>query len=379
MESTFKDPSGFTLLEMLVAAMLGLVVITAALGVLNSSQLSYNVQEDIAAVQQDVRMARTFIERDVIMAGAGLGEFPRLAGLPAEAFSAFTFDNNGGENGSDILTIRYVVPSSDVCGPPPSGIGSCADLPKLTLKPDKKDPTAAMPITAAVAIVNEDLTVDPYDGWGGECCCNDNCYDLENAKEPFLSAIIIAPGGAMADEVKITKSLPKKNNSMLQNHPVLDYANKVLNKYPPGSTIMFFNFEPLEEIRYYLQDGALMRLHEKDLRNSTGTTTPNPVVEHIEDIQFAFGLDTDDDNLIDTWINGEDADDFDADGDLKDADKPLVRALRISVLGRTAKARRELAPDRRPALEDHPAAEATDFHRRRLSQVTVALRNMGLN
>ncbi|MGD9877098.1 PilW family protein [Desulfococcus sp.] len=377
MESTFKDQSGFTLLEMLVAAMLGLVVITAALGVLNSSQLSYNVQEDIAAVQQDVRMARTFIERDVIMAGAGLGEFPRLAGLPAEAFSAFTFDNNGGENGSDILTIRYVVPSSDVCGPPPSGIGSCADLPKLTLKPDKKDPTAAMPITAAVAIVNEDLNATSpidYNAWDRDCYCDGVTY---TQPQPHMNGIIIAPGGAMADEVVITQVIA--NSSKLGNHPVLDYANKVLNKYPPGSTIMFFNFEPLEEIRYYLQDGALMRLHEKDLRNSTGTTTPNPVVEHIEDIQFAFGLDTDDDNLIDTWINGEDADDFDADGDLKDADKPLVRALRISVLGRTAKARRELAPDRRPALEDHPAAEATDFHRRRLSQVTVALRNMGLN
>lgn len=377
MESTFKDPSGFTLLEMLVAAMLGLVVITAALGVLNSSQLSYNVQEDIAAVQQDVRMARTFIERDVIMAGAGLGDFPRLAGLPAEAFSAFTFDNNGGENGSDILTIRYVVPSSDVCGPPPSGIGSCADLPKLTLKPDKKDPTAAMPITAAVAIVNEDLNATSpidYNAWDRDCYCDGVTY---TQPQPHMNGIIIAPGGAMADEVVITQVIA--NSSKLGNHPVLDYANKVLNKYPPGSTIMFFNFEPLEEIRYYLQDGALMRLHEKDLRNSTGTTTPNPVVEHIEDIQFAFGLDTDDDNLIDTWINGEDADDFDADGDLKDADKPLVRALRISVLGRTAKARRELAPDRRPALEDHPAAEATDFHRRRLSQVTVALRNMGLN
>lgn len=377
MESTFKDQSGFTLLEMLVAAMLGLVVITAALGVLNSSQLSYNVQEDIAAVQQDVRMARTFIERDVIMAGAGLGEFPRLAGLPAEAFSAFTFDNNGGENGSDILTIRYVVPSSDVCGPPPSGIGSCADLPKLTLKPDNNDPTAAMPITAAVAIVNEDLNATSpidYNAWDRDCYCDGVTY---TQPQPHMNGIIIAPGGAMADEVVITQVIA--NSSKLGNHPVLDYANKVLNKYPPGSTIMFFNFEPLEEIRYYLQDGALMRLHEKDLRNSTGTTTPNPVVEHIEDIQFAFGLDTDDDNLIDTWINGEDADDFDADGDLKDADKPLVRALRISVLGRTAKARRELAPDRRPALEDHPAAEATDFHRRRLSQVTVALRNMGLN
>lgn len=376
MKSRLKDQSGFTLLEMLISAVLGLIVIMAAIGVLNSSQFSYNVQEDIAAMQQDVRMGKTFIERDVLMAGAGLAEYPRLASLSPEAFFSFTFENNSGQNDSDILTIRYVVPKPDVCGTPPSGTASCADLPKLTLKPDKKDPTAAMPITATVAIVNEDLnSTDPidYNAWDRECYCDGVTYI---PPQPDLSGIIIAPGAAKADEVMITQIIP--NSDKLGNHPVVDYSNKVINSYPPGSRIMFFNFEPLEEIIYYIEDGALMRVHEEDLAHSTGTATPNPVVEHIEDLQFAFGLDTDDDQLIDKWINGENSGDFDDDGDLKDADKPLVRSVRISVLGRTAKARRELNEDKRPAIEDHAGATSTDFHRRRLSQVTVALRNMGL-
>jgi prepilin-type N-terminal cleavage/methylation domain-containing protein len=371
MQSRLKDQSGFTLLEILIAAVLGLIVIMAAIGVLNSSQLSYNVQEDIAAMQQDVRMGKIFIERDLVMAGAGLADYPRLASLSPEAFFAFTLDNNGGQNDSDILTIRYVVPESDICGPPPSGVASCADLPKLSLKPDKKDPTAAMPITSTVAIVNEDLNDPQYSAWDQDCYCDGVTY---TQPQPDMTAIIIAPGGAMADEVVITQVIP--NSDKLGNHPVVDYSNKIINSYPPGSTIKFFNFNPLEEIRYYIEDGVLMRVHDDDLAHSTGTPTPNPVVEHIEDLQFAFGLDTDDDQVIDKWINGENSGDFDTDGDLKDADKPLVRAVRVSVLGRTAKARKELNEDNRPAIEDHTAATSTDYHRRRLSQVIIALRNL---
>ena len=67
-----------------------------------------------------------------------------------------------------------------------------------------------------------------------------------------------------------------------------------------------------------------------------------------------------------------------ASGDLTDANKLLLKAVRLSVLGRTAKARRDLAEDFRPAVEDHAAADAADFHRRRLSQTTVELHNIEL-
>lgn len=374
-DGRLKDQSGFTLIEMLIAGALGLIVIMAAIGVLNSSQLSYNVQEDIVAMQQDVRAARTFIERDVIMAGAGLAEYPRLPTLDAESLSSITFDNNGGQNSSDIITIRYVTPDSNLCGTPPGGIGSCSDLPRLTLKPDNKDPTAAMPITAGFAVIKEDLSAEApvdYNAWNQPCYCGGETY---TPPQPDLNGVIIAPGGAMADEVAITDVIAGSNK--LGFLPAIDYSSRPPSLYPPGSTIMFFNFGPIEEFRYYVQDGVLMREHDRDILHSTDTEV-DPVAEHVEDIQFAFGLDTDDDGIVDQWRNGIDADDFDGDGDLADADKILIRAIRINVLGRTARARKEIVEDRRPAVEDHATAESTDFFRRRLSQVTVLLRNVGL-
>jgi hypothetical protein len=69
---------------------------------------------------------------------------------------------------------------------------------------------------------------------------------------------------------------------------------------------------------------------------------------------------------------------MDGTGDLTDANKALIRAVRISVLGRTDRARKELTAAVRPAVEDHGAGDASDYFRRRLSQVTVEVRNLTL-
>ena len=88
----------------------------------------------------------------------------------------------------------------------------------------------------------------------------------------------------------------------------------------------------------------------------------------MEDLQFAFGLDTDADNFIDSWIN---------DTDLTDIQKDQVRQVRITVLGRTASEHRGHS-EIRPAIEDHAAAGTTDGFRRKQLEVTVKVRNLGL-
>ena len=58
--------------------------------------------------------------------------------------------------------------------------------------------------------------------------------------------------------------------------------------------------------------------------------------------------------------------------------KYRVRMIRISILGRTASEHRGYDTSR-PAIEDNPAAGSTDGYRRKLLQVTVDIRNMGLS
>ncbi|WP_373500127.1 PilW family protein [Desulfococcus sp.] len=374
MENPRRHQSGFTLIEMLIALGLGMIVISAAIGVFNYSQSSYNIQEDVAAMQQDLRIAKSFIERDVRMAGAGFADYPRLSDIAAENFLVLDFENNGGAGESDTLTVRYFVPIPDPCGTPPSGEVSCSALPELTLKnllSDGSETTDPIDVDSTTLFVNEDLasTAPNFNLWNGSCYCRGG--EQNGTSGTPIIGVIIHPDADRADRIAITSV--DSGAGSFTNTPLNGSST---NSYPAGSKIKFFDSGPISEIHYFLQDGILMRTFDPNISTGGGETT-DPVAEHIEDLQFAFGLDNDDDNVVDEWIDGSDDTDLNAD-DLTDANKAMVRAIRISVLGRTDRARKELEANGRPAVEDHLAADGTDYFRRRLSQVTVEVRNMTL-
>ena len=60
---------GFTLIELLVAMTIGLVVIAAVSMTFRSQQKSYILQEQVAAMQQNLRAAMFCMEREIRMAG----------------------------------------------------------------------------------------------------------------------------------------------------------------------------------------------------------------------------------------------------------------------------------------------------------------------
>ena len=128
------------------------------LKVFDVSNFTYMVQEEVAAMQQNVRVAKMFLERDVRMAGCGLNDFS----MGDDRVYALTFEN-GGTTGSDRLTINYIDYGAGECGDDPLGlVDPCDDLPKLTLK-------GAMPLNSAEAEVNEDLESAPYTAWDEDC------------------------------------------------------------------------------------------------------------------------------------------------------------------------------------------------------------------
>jgi type IV pilus assembly protein PilW len=64
-----KENSGFTLIELLVAIALGLVILAGLFRVFKVQQDSYVVQDQVAAMQQNLRAAMYMITRDLQMAG----------------------------------------------------------------------------------------------------------------------------------------------------------------------------------------------------------------------------------------------------------------------------------------------------------------------
>lgn len=342
-----KEETGFTLLETLIVIGIFGIIMAGVLKVFDTSNYTYKVQEEVAAMQQNVRVSKMFLERDVRMAGCGIkSDF----GFKDTKQYSLTFENADGATGSDKLTINYLDYSVDSC----DGV-----LPDLTL-------TDNMPISSAVADVVEDLTDSTlpnppptYSAWDNAFTCGGDTW----GGTPFTSfrAIVTSPDGSKSDVFLITQVIP--NSNRLQNN---GSTEKVINTYPVGSTVSFFDVNQFTRVAYYVSGGVLMR--DTIDPDDGSITSSDPIAEDIDDLQFAFGLDTDTDDIVDTWINN---------ADLTDPQKDQVRLVRMSILGRTATEHRGYS-NTRQAIEDHAESTNSDGFRRKLLQVTVKVRNLGL-
>jgi type IV pilus assembly protein PilW len=69
MIATSNDTPGFTLVELLIAMAIAGIVMAGVYSAYSSQQRSYLAQEQVAAVQQNLRVAMYFMEREIRMAG----------------------------------------------------------------------------------------------------------------------------------------------------------------------------------------------------------------------------------------------------------------------------------------------------------------------
>jgi prepilin-type N-terminal cleavage/methylation domain-containing protein len=254
------NKDGFTMVELLVALTLSLIVLGAIYTTFRTQLYSFQIAEQTAPLQQNVRSAKTFLERDIRMAGANLNnvtyEDTRLYAL------TFDNDNAAGDAGTDKITIVYIDYVSSSCG---AGAPSCDDLPSLTLK-------TSMPASSATAEIEEEIGDAPYTLWEGNCSCAGSTYGVP--PNDRYRAIITSPDGTRSDVVFITQvSDNGASADNLGNGPYNGFDNKVLNTYPAGSTISFISETAYTEIEYDLVGGNLRR---------NGAT----IAENIEDLQF---------------------------------------------------------------------------------------------
>ncbi|MEJ2200712.1 MAG: prepilin-type N-terminal cleavage/methylation domain-containing protein [Desulfuromonadaceae bacterium] len=374
MEGVFlKGNKGFTLLELLIVLAISSVVLSAILQVFSKSQQVYNVQEDVAAMQQNVRTAKMYLERDIRMAGSGA---MNLSGPNNKLVLPLAFENGHGATGTDRLTIVYDTPDHKACGPltAPATI-LCSDLPTLTL-------AGTMPPSAATAEFEEELDNAPYNAWLTEpCSCNGFVYTPPNPNMPFLvtspdksrSAILVAThvsnnGGGSADNLGNGDNVPYSNipgaedlKTFLGESSGALVQNKQLNTFAPGSSIRFFSPSGMHRAVYYVDEDAFGTMGLYRDSGSGGEL----IAENIEDFQCSFEM------ADGTTVNNH---------DLTDAEIPDVRMVTINVLGRSGHQYRNqngYSIGQRMALEDHGAGPV-DGYRRRLLTVTVKIRNFGL-
>ncbi|SMC47518.1 prepilin-type N-terminal cleavage/methylation domain-containing protein [Desulfocicer vacuolatum DSM 3385] len=372
--------NGFTLVEILISLAISGIVLAGVLSIFDNSNKSYILQEDIARMQQNVRMAKYYIEKDLRMTGYGV----QTLAFDGQLIKPLTFKNNTQgdskvHNDTDTLSITYVDDDEGGCGSTPGANRSCADLPQLLLQ-GEKPPTSTV---AEVKVYMKDHP--PYSWWAEGCSCGGVDYD--SPKFGF-QALITSPDGSKSDIVFVTGVSAKKegSDSTISNGPnftALDgvtYSNKQLNTYPDGSTISFFNSNSLVNIGYYIDKKNYLR------RSVAGNA--NKISENIEDIQIGFCGDYNGDGVINLSYDPANPDDSNDDwfdegnlvsGELSDTDIEKIRFIRVTILGRTSREYKGGITSKRPGIEDHTAATQSDGYHRRLLSFTVQVHNFDLD
>ena len=98
-----KRNTGFTLIELLVAMAVSAVVMTAVYSAYQSQQKSYAVQEEVAAMQQDLRAAMFYMSSQIREAGCNPTQTdvnrPGIVTADVDEIN-FTADITGGSNGN---------------------------------------------------------------------------------------------------------------------------------------------------------------------------------------------------------------------------------------------------------------------------------------
>jgi prepilin-type N-terminal cleavage/methylation domain-containing protein len=147
--------------------------------------------------------------------------------------------------------------------------------------------------------------------------------------------------------------------------------------YEPGSLVVRARIN-----RFFIEDDAsvgniptLMVDPDAD-----GPMDPEPVAEGIEDMQIVVGADSNGDGDVTEVANGPDDDEwhynFDGDSDPPAMSTLPPRALRITLVARSAIEDSDSTTSSRPAVEDRTGAASPDEFRRRILSTTVEIRNL---
>ncbi len=325
------DKKGFTLVELMIGMVISSILAMAAYVVFLSSDWSYNVQEDVSEAQQNVRVALDRVTKDIRTAGFGLPDPPFNLGFDTDATagddlfltSSMTYNNNN--NAPDQITIL--------------GIGFQAAI--LVEQANGENLSGANYIC-----VDDDANFLP----GGAFDTNRRHISIGGTLYRELTAV---PGTACSAGWQLT------------------LANSIDRDYPDNTRVYI-----IQAVQYSVVGNNLASTDFTELRG-TGSQT---LAENIEDIQFAYGIDTDKDGDIDDDADG--AAGY-TDSDFLDAptDPSNIIAIRANIVGRARDADRKVTSFQRLCFEDRSGdttctGAALDGFRRRALTKIIKLRNL---
>jgi type IV pilus assembly protein PilW len=305
---------GFTLLELLVAMVISLVVMGAIYGTFKSQQDSFVIQDQVTAMQQNLRAALYAMNRDIQMAGY-ITNFdsrtytttdwdPTLAGNEVIRPMIYGRNNDDGSGNN-------VKPGSDV----------------LVVVKASNDPADRRQLTGADTVTNTSLTLNPFD------------LNLDASTYEF--GVLVKSDLSRAEIFEITT---KSTNTV-------NFTNGLQESYGAGDWIY-----RADVIIYKIDEDAN---HPSLLRQNLGDDNGFQIIaENMDDLQLRYVLA--DGTTVDTPVQWAD-----------------VRAVQVSLLARTDNINRGYTNTNTYNIGDQ-AITPNDGYRRKVLSSLIKTRNIGL-
>jgi prepilin-type N-terminal cleavage/methylation domain-containing protein len=355
LNTTHSKHAGFTMIELLVASAIMTIVIVGALALYSrSNQISVD-QQQYAELQHDVRSALYFMTRDIRMAGAG---------LPPE-FGMYSFEGTNNEDQSaEVRPDRISI------------LGNMENPLNIRIQDYQG---------SSVTVSLEDGSFEQFP-YPPEFYVNRIVLILPNPSSPCRT-------GEVRQLTHITWSTGGTNEQFNMSPglaPGINPPGGLLAGSPcqsddfDGGLIMFANVKEfwLDITGNYpgLTAGQNGYVGEPGILYMTNNSIHFPLAQNIENLQFEYNGDLNDDGTLDgfhPWDNT-----------WSDDQVSRIRQIRIILVGRTpnrfvtvsGKVPANIYNYRRPPVSvDSPGATADDYHRRFVLETTVNVRNLSLN
>ncbi len=117
---------GFTIIELLIAILVGSIVMAGVMTAFLSQHKSYIVQDDVVEIQQNVRVSMDLIARDIRSAGYDPNSLG--AGITVAGLNSLSFTRDDLLNPNTLETITYSLYDAFTATIPPANDGLLDDL-----------------------------------------------------------------------------------------------------------------------------------------------------------------------------------------------------------------------------------------------------------
>ncbi|WP_292563539.1 PilW family protein [Methylomonas sp.] len=344
---------GMTLIEILIAMLLGVFLLAGVLQIFINSKQTYRMQEGLSRLQENGRFAMEFISQDVRMAGffGCLSNNFSMANVENELNdqSDFAWDIANPLMGYNDVDNTFAVISNVVVG---------TDVIAVRGLSGDGIPLIAPYSDAAQMFVDPTFNADCPAGSATTCHIGEILMVTDCSQGTIFQATNTTDIGG-GSGVNVVHSA---NNTFTPGNSPPATFNK---SYGPGSQIA-----RLQTYAYYirLNPGNQPSLYRSELTttgNDTNAVSAQELIEGIEDMQITYGVDTDANGTPNSFLPAN---------NIIAANWPQVVSVRISLLARTIENNLSANPvpyDYNEANNIMPA----DRRLRRVFTTTIALRN----